>query len=321
MRIVRTLRRPPVEARGAAIALGNFDGVHRGHRAVLSAAMAAARARGTAAAALTFEPHPRRLFRPGDPPFRLTTFRSKAMLLAGLGLDVLFVAHFDRAFSSQPADEFIAHVLVRDLGAAHVVAGYDFVFGHGRGGDAEVLRSAGRTHGFAVTIAEPSTEGGAAFASSAARDHLRAGEPAQAAAILGRFWEVEGRVRRGAGRGRGFGVPTANLRLPPGVLSPRNGVYAVRARIGGDPQWVPGVASIGVPPMFEDVEPRLEVHLFDFDADLYGRAVCVALVEYLRPQERFETADALRAAMTADSDWARRLLADPAYRPGRFAAG
>ena len=319
MRIVRTLHRPPLEARGAAIALGNFDGVHHGHRAVLSAAMAAARAGGMAAAALTFEPHPRQLFRPEGPPFRLTPFDLKARLLAEFGLDVLFVARFDRAFSLQPAADFVADVLVRDLGAAHVVAGYDFVFGHGRGGDAELLRRAGRDHGFAVTIAEPAGAGGAAFASSTVRDHLRDGEPAQAAAVLGRFWEIGGRVQRGAGRGHGLGVPTANLRPPAGVLHPRFGVYAARARIGGESKWRPGVASVGIPPMFEAVAPLLEIHLFDFDAVLYGQPICVALIEYLRPQERFESVDTLRAAMGADADWARRLLADPAYRTGRFA--
>ena len=320
MRIVRTLAHPPAAACGAAVALGNFDGVHRGHRAVLAAARAAADALGVPSAVLTFEPHPRTLFRPDDPPFRLTPLRTKAVRLRESGIDILYLARFDRAFAAQSAEDFVGSVLVNGLGARHVVAGYDFVFGRERGGDAALLRRMAADLAFGLTIVEPVAGPRATepFASRTVRAALLAGEPETAAAALGHWWEIAGRVRHGAGRGHGLGYPTANLRLR-GLLQPRFGIYAVRARIGDDPRWRDGVASLGVRPMFDGDEPELEVHLFDFDGDLYARPVCVALVAWLRPEKTFDSLDALRAAMDADAAAARAVLAAPDAAPDRFA--
>ena len=311
MRIVRTWRRPPADTTGAAVALGNFDGVHRGHRAVLAAAVQAAADRAALSAVLTFEPHPRSLFHPGGPGFRLTPFRAKAARIRDSGIDVLFLARFDRAFAARTADAFVRAVLVDGLRARHVIAGYDFVFGKDRGGNVERLRTLAADHGFGLTVVGPVVEADAKpYASRDVRELLRAGKPAAAAQLLGHNWEIVGRVRRGDGRGRGLGYPTANLDLA-GWLLPRFGIYAVRVRIGADPARRAGVASIGVRPMFATEEPLLEAHLFDYDADLRGKLLCVELVEYLRPEEKFPTLDALRAAMDADSARARTLLRGP----------
>jgi riboflavin kinase/FMN adenylyltransferase len=319
MRIVRTLRQPPEAVRGAAVALGNFDGIHRGHQAVISAARKVARKLGAPPAVLTFEPHPRRLFRPGDPPFRLTPLRAKARVLRELGVDVLFVARFDRAFSRTPAEEFVRGLLARDLRARHVIAGHDFVFGHDRGGDADLLQRLAAGLGLGVTIVDAVAPLSAPpFASRLVREALANGAPEDAAAALGRWWDLGGRVQHGAARGRRLGYPTANVPLAGDVLRPKFGVYAVRVRVDADPVWHDGVASFGVQPMFGGGEPVLEAHLFDVDADLYGRQVCVAVVAYLRPEEDFASLDALRVAMDGDSARARAILADPAYASARF---
>ena len=320
MRIVRTLRQPPEAVRGAAVALGNFDGIHRGHQAVICAAREVARKLGAPPAVLTFEPHPRRLFRPGDPPFRLTPLRAKARILRELGVEAMFVARFDRAFSRTPAEEFVRNLLARGLRACHVIAGHDFVFGHDRGGDTALLQHLAPELGLGVTIVDAVAPPSAPpFASRRVREALANGVPEDAAAALGRWWDIGGRVRHGAARGRGLGYPTANVPLAGDVLRPRFGIYAVRVRVDADPVWRDGVASCGVRPMFSGGAPVLEAHLFDTDADLYGRQVCVALVAYLRPEKDFASLDALRAAMDDDSARARAILADPAYAAARFA--
>jgi riboflavin kinase/FMN adenylyltransferase len=317
MQIFRHYDDLPPEARGAVVAVGNFDGVHRGHQIVIAEAAAIARPLGVPLAVMAFEPHPRSFFRPEDPPFRLTPFRIRARLLEALDVDLHVVLTFDAGFAAQPAEAFIQDVLVRGLGARHVVVGYDFRFGHKRAGSAEMLMAHGRRAGFGVTtVTQVADEHGGAFSSSAARDLLRAGRPRAAAEVLGRPWEIEGRVETGDRRGRTLGYPTANVRLGE-YLRPAFGVYAVRAAVdaGGPLAWHDGVANLGVRPMWRSPEPLLESHLFGFDGDLYGRHLRVQVVEYLRGEESFSSIGALKAQMDRDCGNARRALAEHADAP------
>ncbi len=308
MRIVRTILQPPAATRGAAVAIGNFDGVHLGHREVIAAAREAAGRMDAPTAVLTFEPHPRGVLRPGA-PFRITPFRLKARYLAEAGVDVLFVAHFTPAFSRLDADEFATRVLVNGLSAAHVAVGHDFVFGRGRSGNTAVLDRFARTHGFGLSVVAPvASPEREAYASRRIRALLEAGDPAAAAQQLGRWWEITGIVRHGAARGRTLGYPTANVPLGP-ILRARFGVYAVRVRVGDEPHWRPAVASLGIRPMFDAGAPLLEAHLFDYTGDLYGRRVCVQMVAFLRPEMKFPGLAELTQAMDADSTAARGILA------------
>lgn len=311
MRLFRHYTDLPSDARGAVVALGNFDGVHRGHQIVIGTALERARALGVPSGVLTFEPHPRSVFRPADPPFRLTPFRIKARHIEALGVDRLYVIHFDWTFAGMTAERFVREVLVAGLGARHVVAGYDFVFGHQRGGDIALLARMGQAEGFGVTAVTPAADdGGRVYSSTRIRESLRAGRPREAADLLGRAWEIEGRVERGDQRGRTIGFPTANLELGE-YLRPAYGVYAVRAGIdhGRDTAWHPGVANLGRRPTVDGVRERLEVHLFDFAGDLYGRHLRVQLVDYIRAERRFDSVQALKAQIEADAATARRLLA------------
>jgi riboflavin kinase/FMN adenylyltransferase len=314
MRIFRHLGDLPATLQGAAVAIGNFDGVHRGHQAVIAEAGQLAHAHGRPWAVLTFEPHPRNLFRPNDPPFRLTLLRAKARFIAEMGVDFMVALRFDRAFSSLSADEFIRHVLVEGFRAGQVVAGYDFVFGKGRAGNCELLLRAGRALGFDVTAVHAvRDEAGEVLSSSRARDALRRGDAAGACTILGRAPEIEGRVMRGDKRGRTLGFPTANISLRD-HLRPAGGVYAVRAAIEdengdeGEILWRDGVANIGRRPTFGGEVEVLEVFLFDFAGDLYGRRLRVRLIEHLRHERRFDGIDSLRAQIAEDSLRARRIL-------------
>ncbi len=302
----------PPSAAGAVAAIGNFDGVHRGHRAVLAAAQGAAAARGAPFAVLTFEPHPRRFFAPGAPPFRLASFRSKVRLLASAGVEALFSLRFNRAFAILSAPDFIAEVLVRRLKLGGVAVGADFAFGHRRSGDVELLRRLGAAHGLSVTVVDAVRAAGRMASSSAVRECLLAGDPKGAAAILGHWWEVDGRVRQGDRRGRQIGFPTANLNLGD-LLMPRLGVYAVHVGLGaGDGvRWHGGVANLGRRPTFGGEAVRLEAHLFDFDGDLYGRLARVALVEFLRPEQKFAGMAELRSQIARDSERARAVLEAP----------
>ena len=309
MRIFRHDRVDAAE-RGAVVALGNFDGVHLGHQRVIGEAGAIARQRGAAHAVLTFEPHPRSVFRPQDPPFRLTPFRMKARRIEALGADLLFTLHFDADFARRSAEAFIDSVLVQGLGACHVVVGYDFVFGHQRRGNPALLAERGRALGFGVGIVDPvEAPGGAVYSSTRIREHLVSGRPREAAALLGRFWEIDGRVERGDQRGRLIGFPTANIFLQD-YLRPAAGVYAVRAAIeeAGVPRWHDAVANFGTRPTFGGSDLRLEVHVFDFAGDLYGRHLRVALIEHLRPERKFPGIDALKAQIAEDARQARLLL-------------
>jgi len=310
MRILRHGKLSEAE-RGAAIAIGNFDGVHQGHRAVIAAAGRVAAAAGSPHAVLTFEPHPRHLFHPEEPPFRLTPFRGKARLIAGLGVDLLLALRFDKRFAAQSAEAFARDLLVGALGAHHVVVGEDFVFGQGRRGTAAQLEALGQAQGFGVTIVGAvAAANGGRCSSTSIREHLRAGRPGEAAALLGRSWEIEGRVRRGEARGRLIGFPTANLALGD-YLRPAAGVYAIRAALAEDGRtvWHDGVANLGLRPTFGGQDLRLEAHLFDFAGNLYGKHLRVALVEHLRPERKFPGIDALKTQIAADAEAARAILA------------
>ncbi len=312
MRIFRHYDALPADARGAAVAIGNFDGVHPGHQAVIHEAGRIAGDLGRPWAVLTFEPHPRTLFSPGSEPFRLTPFHAKARRIAELGADLLIVQRFDTAFSTLPAEEFVNAVLVDGLGAGHVVSGYDFVFGHKRGGNCELLLAMGAKKGFGFTAvnaqADPSGE---AYSSTRVREHLLDGDAKGAAAVLGRDFEIEGRVARGESRGKSIGFPTANIPLGD-YLRPTLGVYAVRVAIpkagGEDEAWLSGVANIGVRPTFGGDGVVLEVFVFDFDDDLYGKRLRVRLVDFLRPEKKFDGIDDLKAQIASDVAKAKEIL-------------
>lgn len=310
MRIFRHTSDLPADARGAVVALGNFDGVHRGHGIVIGQAAETARRLGVPTAVVTFEPHPRRLFRPDDPPFRLTPFRTKAHHIEHLGVDLLFVIHFDWAFASRTAEQFVDGVLVQGLAARHVVAGYDFVFGRGRGGDLAMLERMAGERGFGVTRVMPVRDGtGTVFSSTRVRELLVDGRPREAAEVLGRAWEIEGRVEQGFQRGRTIGFPTANVALGD-YLRPAFGVYAVRAGVdrANATQWLPGVANLGRRPTVGGTAELLEVHLFDGRYDLYGQHLRVQLVDFLRHERKFDGLDALRGQIARDADAARHSL-------------
>ncbi len=307
MILVSGLDQVPAEARGAAIALGNFDGLHKGHEAVLAAARDAGAPLGAPLAAATFSPHPRRFFQPDAPPFRLMSDETRARALEARGVRILFALPFDAAMRERTADAFVAHVLAERLGARAVAAGFDFRFGRDRTGDAEALSRLGAAAGLTVRIADAVDEDGAKCSSSAIRAALAAGDPEGAARMLGRPWTIEGAVEEGDRRGRQLGFPTANVPLGD-LVRPRFGVYAVEARIEGDPVWRPGVANIGVRPTFDGEAPRAEAHLFDFAGDIYGRRLEIALRAFLRPERRFDGLDALKAQITADLEAARAAL-------------
>ena len=316
MAIFRHSSEIPDEAKGCVVVIGNFDGVHKGHQTLLADARRAAERLGAPLAVLTFEPHPRSVFRADDPPFRLTSLRSKAHALQDFGVDHLFVLHFDRAFSQKPAEAFVEEILCTDLAARHVVVGWDFCFGHMRRGNVTLLKSMGARLGFGLTAVDPvMTVTGEVHSSSIIRRHLREGRPREAAQLLGRPWEIEGRVEKGDQRGRSIGFPTANLALGD-YLCPQLGVYAVYAgrdpgvEHGGETAWAAAVANLGRRPTVAGEDLRLEVHLFDFAGDLYGETLRVRLIEFLRPEKKFDGLEALQAQIALDCDQARTILAE-----------
>lgn len=311
---MRILRHPAVlepADRGSVVAIGNFDGVHKGHQILIGRAAERAREIGARLSVLTFEPHPFHVFHPEAPPFRLTPFRAKARHLEALGVELLFVLPFDLDFSKNSAEDFVHALVVETIAARHAVVGFDFHFGHRRGGTPEVLRKLGERWGFGVTVVAPiEAAGGTVYSSTRIRQHLAAGEAREAAQLLGRPFEIEGRVEMGDQRGRTIGFPTANLRLGD-YLRPAGGVYAVRVEIEEEtPQrWRDGVANLGTRPTVGGTDLRLEAHLFDFAGDLYGKHLCVALVEHLRPERKFAGLAELKAQIAADAAKARAILA------------
>ncbi len=315
MRIIRDTSQIRPDDRGAAAAIGNFDGVHLGHRAVIDLARRVAQEAGAPLGVMTFEPHPRDYFaalRGEDtPPFRLMNAEARAHRLQKLGVDTLFELPFDAALAGLSAHDFAERVIAQGLGLSHVVVGEDFRFGQGRAGTPEALGAFGAALGFGVTVAPMVELGTHEVSSTAIRAALSEGRPRDAARMLGHWHRIEGRVIKGDQRGRDLGYPTANMSIA-GLHPPRFGVYAVKLDVRDGPHAgsYGGAASIGVRPMFGGEVANCETFLFDFAGDLYGAELSVALVEYLRPEATFDGLDALIAQMGADCARARTILAD-----------
>lgn len=312
MRIFRHYTDLPDDARGCVVAIGNFDGIHKGHQVVIGEAGSIARAQNKPWAVMSFEPHPDSLFKPDAAPFRLTTMRTKAHMIESLGVDELLIQHFDMAFAGLTAEAFVDEVLVKGLGASHVVSGYDFQFGKKRQGNCDTLLHMGRERGFGFTaVPKVTDENGIVYSSTRVRDCLKAGDARGAAYVLGRSFELEGRVEHGDARGRQLGFPTANLHLGE-FLRPATGVYAVQAGLdeGSHTTWIDGVANFGRRPTFHAADDVvLEAHLFDFAGDLYGKHLRVRLIERLRDEQKFNGLEALKAQIALDCEKAKEILA------------
>ena len=320
MRILRHFEDVPGDLRGAVVAIGNFDGVHRGHRALIAEAKRQAEAKGASLAVLSFEPHPQEFFRafrqegPDHPEcFRLTPLRTKSRLLADLGVDVLFALPFDADMARRSPEDFVENILVKGLGISGVVVGHDFEFGQKRAGNLNTLRTLGGKYGFSVTAFDTVTASGDdKISSTLIRQLLKQAKPEEAARLLGHPWTIEARVEHGDARGRTMGFPTANMHLHH-CLAPAYGVYAVRVAILEGDHAVArhdGVANFGIRPMYQVNVPLLETHLFDFDGDLYGKYLSVEMIQYIRPEAKFPSLADLIAQIGADAARARSILAE-----------
>ncbi len=287
------------------LALGNFDGLHRGHQALIAKVRAIAIDTGKPSGVLLLEPHPRAFFKPNEPYFQLMSLEEKLEVLDDLGLDLAVVLPFGAELSGLTATEFISDVLVDGLGVSHVVVGYHYFFGKARSGTVETLREAGLKAGFGVTVLDPVSEAGDVFSSTAIRLKLAEGNVRAAADALGRPWRVIGPVVGGAKRGTGMGFPTANVPMRPGTTL-GHGIYAVRVRLEG--QDLKGAAYLGTRPTFDNGAPVLEVFLFDFDGDLYGKTIEVSFIEKIRGDRKFSSAEDLIVQMDADCRRAREIL-------------
>ena len=290
---------------GTVVAIGNFDGVHRGHRAVIGAALQRAKELGRPAAALTFAPHPRRFLRPQDALFQLSSDRDRLRLLAATGLDGAIVMTFDAQLAATSREDFIERILVGRFGIGGAAIGFDFHFGHKRAGSPAYLAEQGARLGFAVDVVPPLEDEGRPVSSGAVRMALSQGKVVEAAELLGAPWFVSAEVIHGAKRGRELGFPTANLKLDPSC-GLKHGIYAVRAGIAGKRH--DGVANFGVRPMFDGGAPLLEVFLFDFDGDLYGQTIDVAFIGWIRHEQKFDSVETLKRQIAADSAQARAVL-------------
>lgn len=305
MRVLRGLEPIPEDLKGSVVAIGNFDGVHLGHQAVLRREQGLARALGAPFGAMLFEPHPRQFFQPDKPFFRLTTLERKLELLDELGLDLAVVVDFNADLAGLSARAFVERLLVGWLCVRHVVVGFDFYFGRGREGSPDLLRQLGEELGFGVTVVEPAQERGVKHSSSRVRELLAEGDAAGAARVLGRPWQVSGTVIGGAHIGTGLGFPTANVALDAG-LALKHGIYAARVHEGGR-IWE-AAAYLGTRPTFDNGRPLLEVFLLDFDGNLYGRTIHIDLIARVRDDRAFESIDALKMQMAEDVAQVRRLL-------------
>ncbi|MBL6761423.1 MAG: bifunctional riboflavin kinase/FAD synthetase [PS1 clade bacterium] len=310
--LYRSLDALPDTARGAVLAIGNFDGVHFGHQQVIADARALADAKAAPLGVMLFDPHPQQFFAPDNPPFRLTRLVTRAALLADLGVDFTLGLPFGAAMAACEAEDFIADILVERLGVAAVCVGYDFCFGKGRKGNFTMLRDVGGEMGFETLATEAvmQPDSTTPYSSSAIRNFLRDGEPEKAAALMGHAFAIEAAVQQGDQRGRTIGFATANMPLDDYVL-PKFGVYAVRAEIldGGFAGAVlNGVANLGMRPTVGTDKPRLESHFFDFEGDLYGANLRVSLLHFIRAEQKFDGLDALQSQIAKDSDQAREML-------------
>jgi riboflavin kinase / FMN adenylyltransferase len=309
MRVIRHLAHVAPPLRRVVLTLGNFDGVHLGHQAIVRRAVDEARAVGGQVVTLTFHPHPVAVLAPDKTPPLLQSLHDRLALLRDLGADVVVIQRFTPAFAALDPEAFVRDYLGAHLELLHVVVGHNVSFGRARAGTVETLRTLGARHGFAVDAVGPVTVGEAQVSSTALRRLVAAGDVHRARALLGRPFTLSGRVVLGEQRGRTLGFPTANLHQRPGVLLPADGVYAVRAKLDG---WArPGVLNVGVRPTFGMLRRTVEVHVLDFDGDLYGRWLSLELVERLRGEQRFPGPDALREAIAEDVTRAREVLARP----------
>jgi len=319
MKIFRHYADVPPALKGAVVAIGNFDGVHRGHRALIREAAAQARAAGVPLAVLSFEPHPQEYFRALRPEsgdaecFRLTPLRTKVRLLSDLGVDALFALTFDGEMAHRSPQQFVQEILVDGLNVSGVVVGHDFEFGKGRAGNLTALSYMGEMEGFSVTAFDTVTAGSEEkISSTLIRQLLKNAKPESAARLLGHWWGIEARVEHGDARGRQMGFPTANMHLSH-CLAPAYGVYAVRVNILDNDKVVArhdGVANFGIRPMYQVNVPLLETHLFDFDGDLYGKYLSVELIRWIRAEAKFDGLDALIAQIALDAAKAREILAN-----------
>ena len=298
--------RIPDPLRGGIIALGNFDGFHAGHQAVVGRAVRHAQDEGRPAIVATFDPHPVRFFKPDVPPFRLTTLGQRQELFAAAGADAMLVLPFDAALAGTTAQEFITDLLLARYGAAGIVTGSDFVFGKGRGGDVVTLAEHARTHGFFTEMVSPVDDSEEVISSSRIREALHAGDCATAARLLTRPFTVRGTVEHGDKNGRLLGFPTANIDLGT-YLRPRYGIYAVTGKLA-DGRVLKGAANLGIRPSFDPPKELLEPHFFDFAGDLYGQEIDVAFHAFIRPEAKYDSMDALTAQIAKDCDGARKLL-------------
>jgi riboflavin kinase/FMN adenylyltransferase len=297
----------PESLRGAVLALGNFDGFHLGHQAVVREAVEWARGEQRPAIVATFDPHPVRHFAPRVPPFRLTTLDQREELFLAAGADAMLVFHFDGELAGTSAEDFVGKLLATRIGARGVVTGEDFTFGKDRGGNRQVLAELGAAHGIGARAVGPVLEGGLVVSSSRIRDALKAGDCETAARLLTRPFAIRGTVKHGDKRGREIGFPTANIELGQ-YLRPRFGIYAVTGRVIGKDRELHGAANLGIRPQFEPPTELLEPHFFDFGEEIYGREIEVALRHFMRPEAKFDTLDGLVEQMNRDCDRARNLL-------------
>ena len=310
MRIVRKYQNALACERGAVVALGNFDGVHLGHQAVICEMLKISQSLDVPSSAMTFEPHPRRFFNSNGPAFELTTSAAKSRQIENMGTDLHYIMPFDKDFASLSAKNFVTLVLVESLNVKHIVTGYDFVFGEGRKGKVDLLKKLGKDKDFGVTVIAAQNSGdGTPYSSTVIREHLKNGRTREAAALLGRPWEIEGIVETGDQRGRKIGFPTANLKSD-GHVFPALGVYAiwVGVLINGKTVWHPGVVNVGRRPTFGGEQVKIEAHLFDFHGELYGQNLRIAFVEYLRPEKKFDGIEAIKRQINTDCVMARGIL-------------
>ncbi len=307
MQVIRdldTLREPPCRT---VLTIGNFDGVHLGHREIFRRVVDKARALQGTAVVMTFEPHPLRLLAPDKAPLRLNTPEEKVRLLAASCIDLLVVLNFTRLLAELPAEDFVREILVRRLGVTHLIVGYDYAFGRDRKGNTAFLAGQARHYGFTIEVLEPIMADQQTYSSTAIRQILREGRVADAIKVLGRNFTLDGEVVHGDGRGRKLGFPTANLVTEKEIL-PRDGVYAVKVKWHED--YYDGVINIGCRPTFAPSAPTLEIHLLDFQADLYGERLRIYFVERLRDEAHFPSVEALQEAVIEDIGRARQMLAD-----------
>ncbi len=324
MRLFRHIDELQKGNRGTVVALGNFDGFHRGHQVVIGEAGRTAREMGLPLTVVVTEPHPVRYFAPSVPAFRLTPFRERAQLLEKFGVDQLLVLPFDKELATMSAQDFVLDILCKGLDTKHVFVGYDYRFGKGRGGGTDVLGYMGEMEGYGLSVIKAVTVGlegyaGEVYSSTVVRKALQNGEARKAAALLGHWFTINGRVTTGDKRGRTIGFPTANIELGES-LEPKMGVYAVRVSLEGQTKAISGVANIGKRPTFDKRDVLMEVHLFGFDDDIYEQHLRVELVAFLRPEAKFDGLESLKAQISKDCRVAKIVLAEPENAPERLSA-